>query len=481
MLRLGLGVLAAILLIGLAATFLFDGSKAVNAWRRQRRSRRARPQKQEKVSTPWQWFCRNLLGDSRPRHLRKTDALSLRVQQWGTGLVFALGLVVCALCVWDHTRVDGERVVWDQGTSIWPPLLIRSLGIMISFVLLLRCWWLLESNWHAVLKRFHLDEGHHARLTESLENRVNTQRWYHLLVTPILDGSWNRRVFEFSRAELTDLQCGPQPWSWWARRTHRSINALELLKSYRREDGRSFTIVRCLGRFVVYGLAALIVWLLLNESVEPFRGAVSYWTNQILNFLGVISYGLLVIYVAYTTQLLTRLITLLTGKPTDWPSAAKEHVSRIQGDAGMDNVDEFLDIKFIAARSQAVASMIYYPFISLVFIIVSRSSYFDRWQVTWSGVLLFSIHALYAVGCVCLLRRAAEKARGEALNQLHQKLLIAEATAPNKSPIPQLKSIIEYVKNADKGAFASFTRQPVLTAMLLPAGTSGFMELLKWL
>jgi hypothetical protein len=117
-----------------------------------------------------------------------------------------------------------------------------------------------------------------------------------------------------------------------------------------------------------------------------------------------------------------------------------------------------------------------------------------------------------------MLRRAAEAARKEALKMLRKKLLTAHAKeqgrAPEilenggppqasetalilhqpsepqgkqsagtrpKQPIRQLEEMISFVENCEHGAFARFSRQPWLTAALLPAGGAGLLNLLQWL
>lgn len=410
-----------------------------------------------RVETAWSAFCRRMLGDTRSEQDRLADQTSPRVQKaWVAVLIFVLVCLV-GFASWDASRVDGERFIWNSGTSIWPALLIRGAGLVVTLLLIGRCWWVLESNWQEVLERFKLkaEPGLSPASTTTFQKPLSGWLWNKVLPMLQLD--------------------------YTAMKRDEKVNAVKLLYAYRNEDGRVLTMWRCFLRFAVYIIAAILTWMLLSDCVEPFRGAVSYWTNLSLNLLITVAYTVLIIYVAYNTQLLARLIELLTERPTDWPDTASRYINDIQGKPGLNNVDEFLDIKFIAARSHAVNQMIYYPFIALSFIVIARSSHFDRWQVTTSGLILLVIHALYAIGAAVMLRRAAEAARKEALRHLRAKLLKVRTSRRPNPPIFQLQEMISYIENVRRGAFASITQQPWVTAALLPAGSVGAVNLLKWL
>jgi hypothetical protein len=91
-------------------------------------------------------------------------------------------------------------------------------------------------------------------------------------------------------------------------------------------------------------------------------------------------------------------------------------------------------------------------------------------------VLLISI--AFLVAAVVLLRQAAEDWRAALLRRLgHKRLMLLAASAGsqspsiNKDPVAQLDSLIDLVKQLRDGAFAPYSEQPLMRAVLLPAVT----------
>ena len=56
-------------------------------------------------------------------------------------------------------------------------------------------------------------------------------------------------------------------------------------------------------------------------------------------------------------------------------------------------------------------------------IIISRNGFFDRWDWPVWLILVLGVNSAYAIYSVLVLRRAAEKARHDALERLNEKLL----------------------------------------------------------
>ena len=416
----------------------------------------------DQVSHLFLLVCRELCGDRRDLppnpNARKVEHSK---QQWWVIACFGVGVLVALAAGIDTTRSNGEVFHVMSGTSIWPSILLRGFGLALTLLLIARCWWVLETNWTRIVSEFNLDCDNTNLLLQPSDGPPKAWSIARRLLAPII-------------GERDDF---------YAAFNHDSkgIVAARVLRQYRNEDGREFTIMRCRTRWFLYLAVAILSWTVMENAVEPFRGSISYWTNELLNFLYPLAYAALVIYVAYATQLVTRLVDLLTTLPTKWPVSTLKTFNHSEGTPGFPNLDEFIDIKFIAARSEAVGQMIYYPFISLLILILARNPWFDRWQWSLPIIALFSIHALYAIGCAIMLRWAAEEARKKALESLQEKLLIAEASNSSTAPKIQLEHIIDHVKNCQQGAFASFSSQPWITAALLPAGGAGLLNLLHWL
>ena len=148
----------------------------------------------------------------------------------------------------------------------------------------------------------------------------------------------------------------------------------------------------------------------------------------------------------------------------------------------MDQKDlpEWLGIQFIAKRTEAVGRLIFYPFIVLFLMIVSRNSFFDHFDWPISLLLLFGLLAAYAIVCVITLRNSAEKARKQAIRQLKEKLIVVQAAGDENKAKPITYTLAE-IAAIEGGAFAPFSQHPVLKALAMPFGGAGLLTLLDYL
>ena len=141
---------------------------------------------------------------------------------------------------------------------------------------------------------------------------------------------------------------------------------------------------------------------------------------------------------------------------------------------------EYLDIDFIAHGTDFVGRQIYYPFIVISLLILSRSSVFDFW--TWPMALLIIVcfNAGYVIFSFNYLRHTAEDARKLCLKRLHDMLMAYTAKGDGEGK--EAKTIREatlLIQNEDRGAFAAISQQPLAKALLLPSGTAGIWALLQ--
>jgi hypothetical protein len=146
-----------------------------------------------------------------------------------------------------------------------------------------------------------------------------------------------------------------------------------------------------------------------------------------------------------------------------------------------DLLREYLDIDFIARATDFVGRLIYYPFILISLVIISRLGVFDHW--TWPVALLIIVafNAGYAAFSVIYLRRTAELARQRSLKRLHDMLISYTATGQGDGK--EAKTIREattLIQNEDRGAFAAISQQPLAAALLLPSGSAGIWALLQF-
>jgi hypothetical protein len=136
--------------------------------------------------------------------------------------------------------------------------------------------------------------------------------------------------------------------------------------------------------------------------------------------------------------------------------------------------DPWIDAHFLAKHTAAVSRLIYFPFVLLALMIVSRSRWFDDWPAGGPITIALGLYVLWAVGIAVLLNFGAETARRTAIEYLEKDLLWLRGTGPEYQALAeQYPRLIDQVRDLSEGAFAPFTQQPLVRAILVPLGAGG--------
>jgi len=186
----------------------------------------------------------------------------------------------------------------------------------------------------------------------------------------------------------------------------------------------------------------------------------------------------LLIFWVIDAILLTRAFLLAVARDQpSWPTAS---LNRARQETGLpdDLAALWLSLQLIARRTHWVSGFVWYP--SLVIAGMFAATFtveYGQYRFESNPVtLLLSIG--FIVAAVVLLRRAAENWRAELLRRLaHRQLALLAASVPaqpastNRDSATQLSALIELVKQLRDGAFAPYSEQPLVQAVLLPALT----------
>jgi hypothetical protein len=316
---------------------------------------------------------------------------------------------------------------------------------------------------------------------------------------------WSRRVLVRIKALWPSVRTiNPLNKDWWSRLFAQitvrwtfgergdPIDAAQLWMCYCASAAQSARWLRIGPLIVAYIVAAYFLLFLLGFPAVPARGDwARTWDWGFLQ-LAIFSSVTLTFYVADVMLLSRRFIHYLMKNVTTWPPDAVDNLrarwSRTErGPVAADEkippnglLREYLDIDFIARGTDFVGRQIYYPFIVISILIISRSGVFDHW--TWPAGLLIIVcfNAGYAAFSFIYLRRTAENARKRSLKRLHDMLMAYTATGEGEEK--EAKTIREatlLIQNEDRGAFAAFSQQPLAAALLLPSGSAGIWALLQ--
>jgi len=140
----------------------------------------------------------------------------------------------------------------------------------------------------------------------------------------------------------------------------------------------------------------------------------------------------------------------------------------------------WLDVRLIAAVTRPVGNLVWYPVVVLILIALARHPLFDAWSLPPALILIMALAIAYVVGCAWALRRAAERVREQAVQQLSAALLRAQGRSDAKECIEPLRTMLAAVVANRDGAFRPFSQQPVVQALLTLASSISGLALLQY-
>ena len=371
----------------------------------------------------------------------------------------------------------GEPFVWLEGISVWPSLVLRFVGLVLMVVFACSChFWIRHQTKH-ISKDFRLGRP---------GSQSYTRTWWESVRTgPYLDlGSFDKKGN--AKAKSVDGK----------KRTEERIDVAALWRNYLRATSfreMAGWIVASLLIGLVLAFAALKV---LDRPSFPHRGELVQQLHLILVSFNALVLWPIIFWVGYETRACKTFIETLSGARSLWSPGLLDREETTTG-VPCAHLDDYLDFQLVVRATQRIRWLIYLPFVSILFLVLSRSSFFDAMDFPLGLVFVVGFALVYALHSVWLLRRSAESARATALEHYEARLLTqvrARDTMPpatadgaaaglTRQPISveQIKILMERIRNNREGTFAPFAQQPALQALLLPFGGYGSVQLIEYL
>lgn len=336
-------------------------------------------------------------------------------------------LVVFLLAVLDNQSPgEGEPFSWTSGVSAWPTELLRVLTIGLAIGFLLRGEEDLRRNQLELSRRFILPDGDEQR-RPCRGNRIS--EWLHSAV---------------------------------------AVRARNLWREYRWLGQQKKRATRVIFMATIYILALFAFAKAISDMPPmPIRGVICNTVNLFFLWIVVIATIVLNFFVVDATRLCQRFIQNLTNAPTIYPKETRRKFRGGVDKAADDDLDDWLDMQIIAARSAEVSRLIYYPFITLFLLVLARARYWDDW--TWQPllILIFVFNAAWAVSSAVVLQRSAKAAKAQALESLRQKISRLPETG-SELRLKRFTKMREDISALNSGAFAGYLNNPILGALSLP-------------
>jgi hypothetical protein len=270
----------------------------------------------------------------------------------------------------------------------------------------------------------------------------------------------------------------PPGWAILAEDDPRQVDAQRLWTEYRTRGTWPRRMRRVLPATLAYLLFGFVTMEMFGKPSIPHRGDASWWIDFFAVMFAVCGSTVLTFFVVDASRFSERLIHYLTVGLTRWGEGTRTRWAKDRA-LHTDDLTDYLDIQFIARRTAVVSKLIYYPFVVLALLILSRLPVFDNWDWPLGLILLMSISSLYAIWAAFTLRSAAERARKQVLGRLRDRYLSCVAGGKEAQRAGALKELIEEVASVRTGAFAPVSQHPVLGALLLPSGGLGVWALVE--
>ena len=282
-----------------------------------------------------------------------------------------------------------------------------------------------------------------------------------------------------------------QPWPG----RQSTISAANTLALYMAKGRFRCRMIRAAVGMLLYTVFAMGIVLLVDGGVPAnahIRGELSRsWDMKIL-FTAVIAVLFLVFYVLDAVVLTALLFRSICGRHTVWPRSVRNEYRKrfnIRGKA----LASFIDVDFAAAKSEGTSRLLFYPFVVLFLLLVSRASYIDAWSwpTALIGVFVFNI----ILGCASwvilrrearLIREDATRIYSETLDRIFKKMADENAkSTPSKRLTGFLDGQRETIERMQKataaehrGAYEHFIQDPAVLAMLVPSSALGIVAIL---
>jgi len=391
-----------------------------------------------------------------------------RVVRTQVGLVIVFSLVGAAVTLYWNSLMAGlteggmgEPAVLFEGVSIWPAQLVRLLLVGLAIAFLLRSHRRLRTNREDIMRDFALpnvNEGTTENSPADLESAsLGTRIAAHLKDRFMAIRDCMREIFSVKPAF--------------------NAHDIESLWRFYLRDGRAcarLCRVFCFGVvFTALSWCAFLIW----PDFVRFRGARSYEINRAIFVCSVVTFNFLLFYVIDALIICTRCVKRFASG-LDWPPAS---YAKFQDKLGNHTpLKEWMMLQLIAQRTDAVGSLVYMPFFLLFLIIIARNSVFERWGLTPSVIALLTASVVLIVFAAARLRLTTEAVRSNALKSLTDQLILAKGEGDDKHA-HQLELMIEEVRNLRKGAFAPYTEQKFIRALLLPLAGYASSALIEYL
>jgi hypothetical protein len=380
------------------------------------------------------------------------------------------------LAAWATGHGEGEPMVLIAGISVWPTVLIRLASFAICVLLILYSLRRLDHNIDEIARQLRLDELRNEIIAR--ERAADLERSWWEKLHNVLSLHLRRAPMKLPNAQDNDKLI-----DFWRTYVYRG-----------RKGARATRAFLCI-------VMMMALWVILSTVFGEPNVPARYWLTRDIYFVvttaDVFATLFLIFLVADATIFSCLFLRELRRAGAVWPRQSTRKFRAFLGVDGS-SVDDWISTKFIALRTKCIIGLIYFPFIMVAMLIVSRSSFLDSFAPNLTLIVSQGASLAVLIGCVVWLRWEAEQMRKTVKMHLTDALIGAkgdeaseesrdaaaggtEASRRRERRAARLQELIDDVDSLQEGAFSPISHQPMLRAVLLPLGTYGGSALVDYL
>ena len=180
--------------------------------------------------------------------------------------------------------------------------------------------------------------------------------------------------------------------------------------------GRVFLMLMFLGVFVV------CLSMALPLPTSPARGDLARIIDKSILVFCICAFFFLTFYVFDAINMALRIIKGLGQHRTNWPESYIHNIVK-QKQVNPEYLAGYADVYFTAMHTKEVSSIVYYPFLIVLLMVIARNEYFENWPWPASLLIMLIISVMFIWFCSFCIRRAARHVKREALKDIDSHMI----------------------------------------------------------
>ncbi len=374
-------------------------------------------------------------------------------------LVLVALLTAATTLVWpwlvEAITYSGKRVPTPLtgGANQWTPSIIDLLSILTVILLVVRGQRKLHDNGEAIRRELGFE--------------IKRQELIH----------WHRKQlghnkFQAGLLSLLWFPIHPLPRRSGVELARDTVSPLEAVMAQYLNHGTAIArFLRVICTAVVS--VALLVALEAIPGIAVFRPSI-----DAISLASLFAMQFLILWTADALLLSRSFILTLSRDQPAWPAAALQKERNALG-LDQERATLWLDLRLIGRLTDDVAGLVWYPsFVIATSTIALLTIQFREFQFANNPIALVA-GALFVIASAIALRSAAEAFRRGTRDRLEDDRLREQKAGGGSAA--QLDSLLNRVAALRDGAFAPYSEQPIVRAVLVPAATYGATVVLQYL